>query len=257
MKNHFFISYAGNKRQEVERIVDNLDLTEIDTVIESYCGTSAFSFYLWKTHPKGRDLKYILNDNDENLIAIYNIIKNGKFEDFLNTVESVVYDKDGVFISKEEYTRIIKENDPVSWFIAHKFYNHHIGMYPQVNKSKTHMPKKGYCDDFVDFLQTANVEIKNMDAVALTKEHEENAETLIFLDPPYIAMNNDYYQCGGDNIYEYVSLRDIECFKAKICFVINDTWISRLIFKKWNIIRYNKRYDISNKRKVIHMIITN
>ena len=68
MKNHFIFSYAGNKRNEVEQIFDKIDLKDIDTIIEPFCGSSAMSYYLSTLYPK--KFKYILNDNSK---EIYNI----------------------------------------------------------------------------------------------------------------------------------------------------------------------------------------
>jgi hypothetical protein len=46
MKNHFFIPYSGNKRQEeVKQIYDNIELKpNIKYIVETYCGSSALSF---------------------------------------------------------------------------------------------------------------------------------------------------------------------------------------------------------------------
>jgi site-specific DNA-adenine methylase len=52
--NHFVISYAGNKRKEVEKIYENIKdkLDDIDNIIEPFCGTSALSCYISQQHPK-------------------------------------------------------------------------------------------------------------------------------------------------------------------------------------------------------------
>ena len=85
MKNHFYIGYAGNKRQEVEIIYNSLNLSNITTIIEPYCGTCAISYYIWLKHP---NLKFILNDNNIYLKEIYEIIKDDvkciEFEKIIN-----------------------------------------------------------------------------------------------------------------------------------------------------------------------------
>jgi len=57
-KNHFFIPYAGNKRSEVERIYESIKdkLDDIEYVVEPFCGTSAFSFYMSLKHPKSLNI---------------------------------------------------------------------------------------------------------------------------------------------------------------------------------------------------------
>ena len=53
-KNHFFMGYAGNKRNEVGTIYDSIKdkLTDIEYIVEPFCGTSAFSYYMSLKHPK-------------------------------------------------------------------------------------------------------------------------------------------------------------------------------------------------------------
>lgn len=46
MKNHFFIPYYGNKRQEVDKIYNEIkdDIDKYDIIVEPFCGSSAFSY---------------------------------------------------------------------------------------------------------------------------------------------------------------------------------------------------------------------
>ena len=79
MKNHFFFSYAGNKREEVEHIYNLSDLNNIDTIVEPFCGSCAVSYYLW-TQNKDKNYKYILNDLDGYLINLLKIIRSGEYK---------------------------------------------------------------------------------------------------------------------------------------------------------------------------------
>ena len=66
-QNHFIFGYAGNKRGEVEVIQNyleqNYNFEKIKTIVEPFCGTSAYSYYLSTLYPK--KFKYILNDNNK------------------------------------------------------------------------------------------------------------------------------------------------------------------------------------------------
>ena len=75
------MAYAGNKRNEVEGLYNEIkdQLNDIETIIEPFCGSSVFSYYLSLKHPK--NFKYILNDNNKKLIKIYKIMKD---EDLMN-----------------------------------------------------------------------------------------------------------------------------------------------------------------------------
>lgn len=78
MKNHFITPYSGNKRNEAENIYnttkDIYNYEDIETIIEPFCGSCAYSYYLSLKHPN--KYKYILNDNDNNLIKILKKNKN-------------------------------------------------------------------------------------------------------------------------------------------------------------------------------------
>ena len=66
-KNHFFIPYFGNKRKETPLIYEKTkhELNDITTIIEPFCGSCAFSYYISLQHPK--KYKYILNDNNKTI----------------------------------------------------------------------------------------------------------------------------------------------------------------------------------------------
>ena len=79
MKNHFFFSYAGNKRNEVDHIlsyIESQNFDNIKTIIEPFCGSSALSYYISTKYPK--KFNYILNDFDEHLITLYKLTSNEK-----------------------------------------------------------------------------------------------------------------------------------------------------------------------------------
>ena len=252
MKNHFLIPYAGNKRQEVERIYNTLDFENAEYIIEPFCGTSALSFYIWKTHPRGGEFKYILNDNDKLLISLYRVAMDDmKWLEFINTINNICFNGDD-FVEKNEYKDIVNQPTLEAYYIKNKYYNMRPGIYPANKTTKRQLVN--YCDEFRTFLKTANIELINGDALELFKEYKDFNNAVVFIDPPYMNLYNSFYECGGGDIYEYLGTYGgkPEC---KFCCVINDTWIARIIFKKYNIIEYNKTYEMT-KRKVKHLLIT-
>ena len=68
MKNHFYMGYAGNKRNEIPFIYDYLNFDNITTIIEPYAGTCSISYYI---STKKSGLKYILNDNNKYLLEMF------------------------------------------------------------------------------------------------------------------------------------------------------------------------------------------
>jgi site-specific DNA-adenine methylase len=116
MKNHFFIGYAGNKRQEVNKIYEHLDLNKIDTIIEPFCGTSAMSFYIASLHPK--KFKYILNDYDNKLIELYKISLDEEAFKILCNELNEDYSK---IITKNQYLEYIKKDNLKAYLIKKRF----------------------------------------------------------------------------------------------------------------------------------------
>ena len=105
MKNHFITPYFGNKREEVVKIYSMIDMDKYDTIVEPFCGSSAISYYIW-TKNKDRNIKYILNDNNKNLIELYKIcMDEEKTIQFQNEVNELRVRTD----SKEKYLEVKKK----------------------------------------------------------------------------------------------------------------------------------------------------
>jgi site-specific DNA-adenine methylase len=254
MKNHFIFPWNGNKRMEVENIVEKINLSDdITTVIEPYCGSSAFSVYLSKLYPK--KYKYIINDIDENLIKLYNYIKNDdqKIQDLINDVMKSIKNKD-------DYLKIISksyENKFISWFISNKIYNVRPGLYNLNYKYNDEKKLKFKDYEIFKFLIDEDVEILNIDGIDLIKKYFESEKNLIFIDPPYLDSCNDFYSDKRNtNIYEYISNNNLIKKKSFILLVLEETWIIKLLFKNYFSVRYSKVYQFS-KKKTFHILITN
>ena len=95
MTNHFIHSYPGNKRNEFQYLNNVIeDIDKYETIIEPFCGSSAISFNIWLNHP---NKKFILNDNNNDLMKVYNLIKNENIETIKNgllNIKSSIDNKD-------------------------------------------------------------------------------------------------------------------------------------------------------------------
>ena len=249
IKNHFFFAYAGNKRNEFsilyENIKDNLD--NIEYVVEPFCGSSAISYNLSLLHPK--KFKYILNDNDENLIKLYNIAKDEtqlkKLEEDVNKIAKI--------IDKEKYNLLMKEKTFISYMIGQLIHTLRPKLYNlKYNYNYIDLNNK----PIINFLRNENVEIKNIDGLELIKEKLNNQNYLFIIDPPYIASCNEFYKSKTCNIYEYFYNNDMKEMKSKIVFMLEENWIIKLLFQKYNLISYGKKYEVS-KKNTTHLIIKN
>ena len=251
MKNHFFFSYFGNKRTESERLYNLMNFDDITTFIEPFCGSSAVSYYVWTKKP---DLKFILNDNNKYLKELYEICQDDKkIEDFNNLYNSKIKEN----ISKEEYNEIVKENNLLGYFVSSRMYSIRVGLYPirdLKRKSFYNIDLKKH--DIYKFYKNADITFFCTDAKDIIKDNKENKNCIIFLDPPYLSLCNDFYTNHDVNIYEWLYNNDIMKFESGIYCIFEDIWIIKLLFNKSFKTIYDKKYQ-TTKKITSHCIISN
>ena len=254
MKNHFFISYFGNKRCECETIYESIKdkLDDIEFIVEPFCGSSAFSYFLSLKHPK--KFKYILNDNNKHLIECYKIFSDeSKLLNFIETLNEFCEN-----IDKEKYLKIINIDDSLNWFLKHKLYKIRPGLFPNdydTNKSnKFELLSKA---PIINFIRSENITFINSEGVDVFNTYKNNENAFIFLDPPYLQTANSMYLESNMNIYEYFLYNHIADMKAKIMLVVEDNWLIRYLFNKLIIKEYSKTYFNHKHNKTTHLIIYN
>lgn len=258
-KNHFFIPYYGNKRQEVEKIYNEIK-TDIENdkykiIVEPFCGTSALSYYIW-TNNKNRNLSFVLNDNNKFLVDLYNISKSPeKFNILYNSIIKI----QEATTNKEEYNKVVlkaKEGDLPSWLFVHKVYNIRPMLYPQTRNFTIDSWNVFLNAPIIDFIRNANIIVSNKDALEVYNEYKGNKKAFIFLDPPYLMSDNSWYKDPTVNVYEYLFDNDIKKEKALIVLCLENNWIIKLLFKGKKSLTYDKQYE-TTKKKTTHIIILN
>lgn len=254
--NHFFFRYVGNKRQEAKNFIDKCSLYGVKNIYELFCGSSAISFNLWLIY--GNKYNYYLNDNCEMIINIYNTFKNEALEE----IEKKINDIKNSINNKEDWVRIFKNNNNKDVYLNIFFLKYskfgRLGFYD----NDLRYLKKDYSLSklqlkFLEFIKSPNVYISNNDWFDLFDKNKDNEEALFIFDPPYMESCNDFYLEKTINIYEYFYKNKMENFRSNIYFILEDTWIIRMLFENNQIIdSYNKKYEIS-KKKTTHLIIKN
>lgn len=250
MKNHFYISYFGNKRDEVENIYTHLNLEGIETIIEPFCGSGAISFYISQQEPK--KYKYVLNDNNKYLLEMFNTIKDEnklkKFEKLLSRTIDTIQDNKG------KYNDIVSQDNLLGWFIKNKYYNIRPGLFPEGKKMK-YKPFSDY--PIFNFFNSENIVFTKKDAIEIYEKYKDDPKNLIILDPPYMQTCNDFYLDKTVNIYEYLYNHNIQDENAKIYLILENMWIIKLLFSRNNILdTYDKTYQ-TTKKKTSHILIYN
>ena len=250
MKNHFYMGYAGNKREEVERIFENINFSKVDTIIEPFAGSCALSYFISTKYPK--KFKYILNDLNPKLKEMFELIRNPeelkKFEDKYNSILPT--------LNKEEYNKLIKQNDLFGWFVGNKYYQIRAGLFPTTDNRKKSVDFSIF--PIVQFFRDEDIEFLTTDAVELIDEYKHKSNVLMFLDPPYINTCNEFYDYGKTNIniYEYLYNFDIRYWLCNVVLVLERNWIISLLFRTHQIIEYDKTYQ-TTKKKTTHILVKN
>lgn len=247
--NHFIFSYAGNKRKEYPEIKKCCNLDGVGTIIEPFCGSFAFSFFLARDNPK--KYKYILNDVDKNLIELMELMKDHvKFKTFQDEMNEVAKDLD-----KEKYKAL---EGLTRFFIHRKIHKIRDGLFPLNYKYKPIDIEK--CP-VVQFLRNEDVKISSIDGVELIEKHKDNKDVFIFCDPPYLLSCNGFYDdIYGDtsvNIYEYIYKNDLRDFKSKILLTLEKNMFVNLLFDKYEKTEFEKKYTGITKRKCKFLNIVN
>ena len=255
-QNHFIFGYAGNKRNEVKIIQDNLqqyyNFENIKTIIEPFCGSSAYSFYLSTIYPK--KFKYILNDNNQFLIELYQILKNENETNILiNEMKTIMVD-----ITKEKYINYIKENENnyKGYLLANFIYRLRPGFFPIQENFKFKSFDKILDYPIIKFLKDENIEFSNIDGIEIIEKYKNDKSVFLFIDPPYLISCNSFYKSPTLNVYEYLYNNSIRKMKSNICLVLEKTWIINLLFQNCKKIEYDKIYQ-TNKKKTTHLLIIN
>lgn len=267
MSNHFIMSYYGNKRTEYKYFISNLDdINKYSIIIEPFCGSSALSFNIWKDNPN-KDIKFYLNDNDKDLIEIYNLIKTDTPENILDQLNKILK----TIPDKEIFLREFKKPDKTIYekLFFKKYYCLREGLYPQDKRFINNFKFTKEQLLFFEFIKSDNVIISNNEWIDIFDEYKNNENVLFILDPPYINSCNDAYNLGNEykkninmNVYEYFYNNTIDIYKSKIVFILEDIWIIRMLFKDYIKSSYSKTYKITSlinkkKKKTSHIIISN
>jgi len=258
-KNHFLYSYAGNKRQEAETLINLINFDNIKNIIEPFCGSSAISFTIWKKYKN--DFNYYLNDNDEELINIYKLLKKETAEHIEEEVNKIK----NKISNKEEWNNLLneyKETKNIYLFIFITKYStmSRFGFYP-LKMPKTPFKILDETKNFIEFIKSPNVIISNNDYMDIFDKFKDDDTTIFLFDPPYLVSNNIFYNLGIKeqklNIYEYFFSNKIESFKSHIYLILEHVWIIKALYRDSKILStYGKHYEVS-KKNTEHVIIYN
>ena len=260
MRNHYYTSYIGNKRNEIKDILPYINLDNITTILEPFAGSSAMSYYISTQYPK--KFKYILNDNDKINIDLYNISRDAeRTQEFNENINKIIdefnsYTDD---VSRKAFYITIDIKTLEGYIFKFKYYNIRPGLYPIIPRFKNIKPYKLQDYPIYDFFNNEDIIYENIDGVEFINKHNQGGDKLFLLDPPYLESCNDFYNNEGSNIYDWVVNNKLLLLnsKNKIMFILQNMWIIKLLLKDFKVMfEYKKTYSLGHN-KTTHIVYEN
>lgn len=257
------VKWNGGKYSELDVVLKNLP-DDFDTYIEPFVGGGSL---FWTLKHNNICENYIINDLNEHLINFYKCLKSDG-SNLQRLCKNHVNSKD-YFLNIRS---TLNKYQPNNVDMASNFYAFNKMSYSgkwQVNKDG--MLTTGYAnypdtrwrtwtlinDTYIDLIQ--GVDICNEDYKVLLDLYLDNANTFIFLDPPYSNLKYMYI----DDIDFPTMYNDILWYlknsKAKIMMIIGDGDGEKEFFKEFISSEYNHNYDFYGKSNQLrkHLLVKN
>jgi site-specific DNA-adenine methylase len=250
----------------IEPYLDAEMMERIDTIVEPFCGSCAFSldYYIKKGYDK---INYVVNDIDNDLINFFIYIYGHGFKTVYDYIKDFHFEN----TDKEIRTNAIRRyfdngKNPLDYFIMkrvdERFYV----------KDRIHNFIEKYKDDKYkktdEFFKNATITCKDYKKVF--NEYKDRKDCLLFLDPPYMDSCNEEYkefnkkynkrefgrECE-DSTQMYIDMVNLmKTAKCKVIGITNDNAMMRYLFNGWVKTSYNKTYQIT-KKKTKHILFMN
>ena len=255
MKTKFYYAYCGSKYNEMPEIIKFVNLDNITDIVEPFCGSCAFTFYIYEQHKN--KYKYHVSDNDNNLIKLLSMIKKNP-DNKKQLYDNLMKFKD---MTREQWKEISKKQEKtLIEYLLMKVYNvkssqcmNPVGYrsFPKLEKFLKHNP-------YDDFLK--DVDIKLEDYKHIMEKYKNDNKALLFIDPPYLESSYSLYaQKQVSNVssdfYKYIN-DYFKTAKCKIIMVLRALPLIDIVFEQFIKHTYQKKYDLS-KKTVNHIIISN
>lgn len=263
----FFFTYLGHKWNEAKELYKYCEMNEITTIIEPFCGGCGFSLYGIFKNNNDKDIKYIFNDKDTNLINFLKEIKKGKLHEF------VKYYNDNIgkyYNNLTEWHNLRKKKDKsiFEWYLSKRACGRDAMLYKYDKKNVQISTIK--LEDFAELeriFMSDKIELTNFDYNEIIEKYKDDPHVLIYLDPPYFDSFNSIYDGYNkigvdekrqviDNTKMYIDILNfIKTSKCKIILSINDNAIIRHLFGEYVVHSTDKTYQVT-KKKTKHLIVT-
>lgn len=271
-----FGTYYGHKTNEnkyIKDIIDKLDLSKIEYIIEPFCGMFGFSYYFYD---KFKDKKFIFIDNNETLISFLNDVKLNGLDKYFE------YFKENAYKLYEDYNNWLELRRKIERYKEYSLYEFFLYFRLAGHARTLHYYKKQYdkiklkkqldsivdisrYDKLLDIINRSEF-IQGDYSLVINNKKYDDEKYLIYLDPPYLESyncvyssyhllnNSDAYTIDNTKIYIDIKYMYDSFNKSKLIMILNKNAIIDYLFNDYIYDSYNKIYQ-SFKKKSIHNII--
>lgn len=249
VRNHFYYSYMGSKTSEIPQFNDYLPTDRNVTIVEPFAGSAAVSYHLWCNG--FRDIH--ISDRDPFLVELWRRVRDpeerGRLIDEATAAVAAID-------SRESYKELIRSNTFISQLIGSTWYNFRRNVAPLSFDRKPDFTEI-FNRNYTNFI--SDIHPEECDFIDMCERHRNDPNAFIFIDPPYVNEDNNFYYNEGsilDLEAMYTYLLDLLNSPCKVLIIVSDKLLMKLLFKEYIKGIYPKKYEFS-KKKVNHLIIAN
>ncbi len=249
MASQFILNYVGTKYQESKML--NLNIDHYDTIVELFGGSFGFSRFLW-LNKNYKDKKYIIYDNNKELIDFYNYLKNTNIKLFLQEYNSLCDTIFELFKTNKDKSQI-KTKDSINW-IEENVVDTNLKFLLISNIKSSPVSRVYWKKNFAFEDMFACCEFIHQDFTLIDLSIYDKQKTLLYCDPPYAFECNSFYiKKEEDTQYKNFWERLIYLFKDDNynCILIHSyNFLVDYILQKYVHQTYLKKYGTTgNKRE--------
>lgn len=261
--------YIGSKKMLLKKI-DKYFPDTINNYYEPFIGGGSVFFYLNEQY---KIKKNYINDLDSDLINVFKTIKNDKkiLLKYLSKLDKLHSKKD--FQTSVDIFNTLKQNKTlvaaIYFFIAKRSFNGRFNYNKYDNMIKPNYAndfknKHIYDEEIINKISTllGNTNISNLNYIDFLSTKHFKKDDFVFMDPPYLMTNSQYFYKNDFDLDEYNKLYDL-CYKldkknVNFMLTTNKHFQIKKLFKDFNIKTVEKYSHISRgKGTEYEYVITN